>query len=104
MDCLFFQLAPQRLTTLGHIKVLINHDLINTINYCDGMFICVCGICNCHVSPEANALSRMGAVRFHLGLMDIIAGKVSVGYLLGRSLKVSVGYFFGDLSLVYWSR
>ena len=39
------------------------------------------------------------AVCFRLGLMERIAGKVSVGYLLGRALKVSVGYFFGVCSL-----
>ena len=53
-------------------------------------------MCNPAVSREANVLSWTADVHFHLGLTDRITRKVSVGYLLDRVLKVSVGYFFGD--------
>ena len=84
--------------------MLINHRLMNIISYCDGGFMYICCMCNPPVSREANALSRAAAVCFHLGLTGRIVGKVSVGYLLGRALKVSVGYFFEDSFLACWSR
>ena len=61
---------------------------MNIISYCDGKFICICGVCNPPVSHKANVLSRADAVHFHLGLTDRIAGKVSIGYLLGRDILV----------------
>ena len=60
--------------------MLINYELMNIISYCDGMFICVCVVYNPLVSCEANVLSWADALRFRLGLMDRIAGQVSVGY------------------------
>ena len=81
--------------------MLINHELTNIISYYDGMFICTCRMCNPPMSCDANVLSQfLAAVRFRLDLTDRIAKKLSVGYILGRALKVSGGYFFKDLSLV----
>ena len=60
--------------------MLVNHELMNIISYCDGMSICVCGVCNHLVSREANVLSRAADVRFRLGLTDrTVTGKVYVG-------------------------
>ena len=60
------------------------------LSYCDGIFICVCGLCNPPVSREASVLSRAAAAHFRLRVTNIIAGKVFIGYLLGRALKASV--------------
>ena len=53
--------SAQRLTKLGWIEVLINHELMNIVSYCDGKFICICGICNPPVSHGANALQPLCA-------------------------------------------
>ena len=59
----------------------------------------VCCMCIPRVGHGANVLSWATAVCFRLGLTERFVGMVSVGYLLGRALKVSVGYFFGVCSL-----
>ena len=73
--------------------MLTNHELMDTIlSYCDGGSIHVCCMYNPPVSHEADVLIRAADVCFRLGSMEmkIITGKVSVGYLLGRALNVSV--------------
>ena len=71
--------------------MLINHELMDIISYCSSGSIHVCCMCNPPVSREANVLIQAADVCFRLGLMEIITGKVSVGYLLGRVLKGSIG-------------
>ena len=66
--------------------MLINHELMNIISYCDGMFICIRCMCNLLVSLAACLLSQAADLRFHSGSTERIIGRVSVGYFVGRAL------------------
>ena len=66
--------------------MLINHELMNIISYCDGIFICIRCMCNLLVSLAACVLSRASAPRFCSGLTERIVEKVSVGCFVGTAL------------------
>ena len=66
--------------------MLINHEQMNIISYCDGIFICIRCMYNLLVSLAACLLSRAGAPRFRSGSTERIDGKVSVGYFVGTAL------------------
>ena len=70
--------------------MIINHELMNIISYCDGIFICIRCMYNLLVSLAACVLSQAAALRFHSCSMKRIIRKVSVGYFVGRSLLAGV--------------